>query len=83
MAVTGKETTGITKSYMSAKNPGFYLAAFLIILWLLCWVLFMGLFRKASWAGLPAITWSMIGVGLVAIIVSIAAIPIFNRFEKN
>lgn len=71
------------KSYMSGKNPGFYFAAILIGLWVLCWIVFMGFFRKDVWAGVPAVTWSMIAFGIVAIIISIIAIPVFKKFEKQ
>jgi uncharacterized membrane protein len=70
------------KRYMSGKNPGLYLGRILIVLWILCWIVFMGFFRKQVWAGVPAITWAMIVFGVVAIIVSIAAIPIFKKFES-
>ena len=65
----------------SRRNPGPFFAWFLIALWILCWIVFMGFFRKDVWAGVPAITWSMIVLGIVAIIVSVIAIPAFKRFE--
>jgi uncharacterized membrane protein len=71
------------KSFMSVKNPGIYLAILLIGLWILCWIVFLGFLRRAVWAGVPAITWSMIVFGVIAIIVSIIAIPIFKKFENG
>jgi hypothetical protein len=71
------------KSHMTAKNPGVYLGLLLICLWTLCWAVFMGFFRKTVWNGVPAVTWSVIAFGILAIIVSVIAIPLFNNFENN
>lgn len=65
------------------RNPGPYLAAVLVSLWVVCWIVFMGFLRKAVWAGVPYITWSMIVFGVIAIIVSVIAIPLFDRYEKS
>lgn len=79
----GQRMESKQKRYMSASNPGLYFGVILIVLWVVCWIVFMGFMRKVVWAGVPAITWAMIAFGVVAIIVSIIAIPVFKKFESS
>ncbi len=71
------------RDYMSARHPGLWLAAFLFGLWLLCWVVFFGPLRAVQVAGLPLITWSQILLGVLAIVVSIVAVPLLDRWERG
>ena len=79
----GPMETKSRRDYMSARNPGLWLAACLFGLWLLCWAVLLGPLRAAQFGGLPLITWSQILLGVLAIIVSIVAIPLLIRWERE
>jgi hypothetical protein len=75
--------TKSSRDHMSARNPALWLAASLFGLWVLCWIVLMGPLRAVQVAGLPLITWSQILLGVLAIVVSIVAIPFLNRWERG
>lgn len=73
----------MSKDYISARNPGLVLGIAIFCVWLLCWVGLLGRFSTILVAGIPLITWGMMAIGVIAIIVSIIAIPALSKWEDS
>jgi hypothetical protein len=64
-------------------HPGLRGAAALAVLWGLAWVVFYALFPGARVLGLPLLTWSLIGVGVFSVVLSLALIPRLEEWERR
>jgi len=65
------------------RSPGLRLALLLVLAYLVAWVLFMGLARDARAGGLPLITWSQIALSAAAVGLSLAAVPLLEKWERR
>lgn len=65
------------------QNPGFIVAVALFVVYMVCWVLFMGIFRGAALAGLPLITWSQVILGVLGVCLSVVLIYTIDKWEKR
>lgn len=63
------------------RNPGVVLALAIAVAWLVLWLLFLGPFREARWAGVPLIAWGQIGLSAAAIAAGAVAIRLLRRGE--
>lgn len=65
----------------AGMHPGLSLTLVLVILYALSFVLFLGFMPRAQVAGLPIFTWSLISVGVLAVILSVVFIYRIERWE--
>ena len=65
------------------KNPGLRLSALLLALWIGAHVLFLGFKPEARMTGLPVIAWAQIAISALGVLLTLVAIPWFDKWEKR
>jgi hypothetical protein len=65
------------------KNPGMRLALLLVALWIGSWIVFLGVAPEARMTGLPLIAWAQILLSALGVVVTLVAIPLFEKWEKR
>ena len=65
------------------KNPRLKLALLLGAVWLASWALLAFPGDDAEMLGLPLITWSHISLGVLAVVVSVCSVFLFERWEHK
>jgi hypothetical protein len=65
------------------KNPGLRLSLILLVLWIGAHVLFLGFRPDARWTGLPVIAWAQIAISALGVLLTLVAIPLFDKWERR
>ena len=65
------------------KNPGMRLSLLLLALWIGAHVLFLGCKPDARMTGLPMIAWAQIAISAVGVVLTLVAIPLFDKWERR
>ena len=65
------------------RNPGMRLSLLLMALWVGSWIVFLGWTPEARMSGLPMIAWAQIVLSVVGVVVTLVAIPLFEKWEKR
>jgi uncharacterized membrane protein (DUF485 family) len=68
---------------MAFKHPGVRSAIVIGVLFLVFWAVFMGLAPETTFLGAPAIAWSQIALGIIAIGLSVAAVFQLERWDER
>ena len=65
------------------KSPGVLLGLLLGTLWIFSGILFLAVFPEARAKGLSLFAWSQIAVAAFAVVLSLAATSILQRWERK
>ena len=65
------------------KNPGMRLSILLLVLWIGSWLLFLGWKSESRMAGLPVFAWSQMVLSTLGVLLTLVAIPWFDKWEKR
>jgi hypothetical protein len=65
------------------RSPGVCLALIIGVLWVLSWIVGLLIAPGVRLGGVSLLTWSHIFVGVVAIVFSLIAIPLLERWESS
>ena len=65
------------------RNPGMRLSLLLMALWVGSWIVFLGWTPEARMSGLPMIAWAQIVLSVLGVVITVVAIPLFERWEKR
>jgi hypothetical protein len=79
--MTGERGARVERSLW--KNPGMRLSLFLTALWIGSWIVFLGIRPEARMAGLPMIAWAQIILSALGVVLTIVAIPMFEKWERR
>ncbi len=59
------------------------LSLMLVALWVVSWIVFLGWTPEARMSGLPMIAWAQILLSVLGVVVTVVAIPLFEKWEKR
>lgn len=65
------------------KNPGMRLSLLLLALWIGVSIAFLGCTPEMQVKGLPMIAWAQIALSVLGVLVTLVAIPLFDRWERR
>jgi hypothetical protein len=65
------------------RNPGMRLSLLLVALWVGSWIVFLGWTPEARMGGLPMIAWAQIVLSALGVVLTVVAIPLFEKWEKR
>ena len=65
------------------RNPGMRLSLLLLALWVASHVVFLGWKPDARMTGLPMIAWAQILLSVLGVLLTLVAIPLFDKWERR
>jgi hypothetical protein len=65
------------------RNPGMRLSLLLLALWAVSHVVFLGWKPDARMTGLPMIAWAQILLSVLGVLLTLVAIPLFDKWERR